>query len=115
MAEATLGLDLGGAHLKVAVVTGGRVAAARQVPCRLWQGLDRLEPAFAAALEGLPAPQRIALTMTGELVDLFADRASGVRALIEAVRTRLPQPELLVWAGAEGLVTPAVADRCPGA
>ena len=38
------GLDIGGAHLKVAQVDrNGRVLACVQVPCALWQGLDRLE------------------------------------------------------------------------
>jgi uncharacterized hydantoinase/oxoprolinase family protein len=48
------GLDVGGAHLKVAQVgRDGRVTAALQVPCALWQGLDRLDAALDAAFRGL--------------------------------------------------------------
>ena len=96
-----LGLDVGGAHLKVAFARDGRILAARQAPCRLWEGLDRLGPAFDAALAGLPPPGRVALTMTGELADLFVDRATGVAALTEAAAARFPGVPLLVWAGRE--------------
>ncbi len=104
-----LGLDLGGAHLKAAFARDGRVLAARQVPCRLWEGLDRLAPAFDVALAGLPPPDRVALTMTGELADLFVDRAAGVAALVEAAAGRFPGGPLLIWAGREGFLPPDAA------
>lgn len=104
-----LGLDVGGAHLKLAQARDGRILAARQIPCRLWEGLDRLGPAFEAGLAGLSPPSRIALTMTGELADLFADRAAGVAALILAVRERFPEASLAVWAGREGFLAPEPA------
>lgn len=108
-----LGLDLGGAHLKAALVVHGRIVAVRQVPCRLWEGLDRLEPAFAAALAGWPQAASVALTMTGELADLFPDRTSGVAALIGAVRKRLPGAPLRIWAGRRGFLEPAAAVAQP--
>lgn len=104
-----LGLDLGGAHLKAALALGGRVVDARQMPCRLWEGLDRLEAALGSAASGLPPTARVALTMTGELADLFADRATGVRALIGAVRSHFSTSDLRVWAGTEGFLDPAAA------
>jgi probable H4MPT-linked C1 transfer pathway protein len=110
-----LGLDVGGAHLKAAFARNGRIVAARQVPCRLWEGLDRLAPAFDKALDGLPAPGRVALTMTGELADLFPDRATGVTELIAAVRDRLPDTLLAVWAGREGFLAPELAMQRPAA
>ena len=39
---AVIGWDVGGAHLKGARVEDGRVVAAVQIACPLWQGLDRL-------------------------------------------------------------------------
>lgn len=110
---AVLGLDLGGAHLKAALVAAGRIVAVHQVPCRLWDGLGRLDEAFAMALAGWPAPGLVALTMTGELADLFADRASGVVALIGAVRARWPDTPLQVWAGRLGFLEPAAAAARP--
>ncbi|MDX6749872.1 hydantoinase/oxoprolinase family protein [Geminicoccaceae bacterium 1502E] len=111
MAEPQLtGLDIGGAHLKVAQLQAdGRVAAALQVPCALWQGLDRLEAALDAALAGLAPVRRAAVTMTGELVDLFPDRASGVRALVAAIERRLPGVERWFWAGERGFLDAAAA------
>ncbi len=110
---AVLGLDLGGAHLKAALVAAGRIVAVRQVPCRLWEGLDRLDQAFVTALAGWPPPGLVALTMTGELADLFADRASGVVALIDTVRGRLPGTPLRVWAGRAGFLGPEAAAARP--
>lgn len=111
--ETCLGLDLGGAHLKAVLVAGGRIVAARQAPCRLWEGLDRLGPAFTEALAGWPEATRVALTMTGELADLFADRASGVAALVDAVGRHLPTPQLQVWAGVRGFLEPGAAMADP--
>ncbi len=45
----TAGYDVGGAHLKVALAEDGRIVAVEQIPCPLWQGLDRLDAAFAEA------------------------------------------------------------------
>ncbi len=102
------GLDLGGAHLKAAQVTeAGRVVAALQLPCALWQGLDRLETALEAVRAQLGPPDLVALTMTGELADLFSDRASGVAGLLDVAERHFV--ELRVLAGRTGLVAPAAA------
>lgn len=78
----TAGLDVGGAHLKVAVVEGAGVRDARQFVCPLWQGLDKLDTALAAASELTARASRVAITMTGELSDLFSDRRTGVETLV---------------------------------
>lgn len=75
------GLDVGGAHLKVALVRDGKPVAVAQHLCPLWQGLDKLGEAFAAAAPMLRQAERFAVTMTGELSDLFDSRAEGVAAL----------------------------------
>lgn len=106
------GLDLGGAHLKAAQADAeGRIVAAIQVPCVLWQGLDRLEAALDEVGRQLAPQTLVALTMTGELVDLFADRASGVERLLDVVAARFP--DLLVLAGTSGLVGLAEARERP--
>ena len=99
----TTGLDVGGAHLKLAQVDGtGRVVAALQVPCRLWQGLEQLDAALDKALARVAVAGRYTVTMTGELADIFPDRATGVRRLVEHLGTRLGPA--LYWAGREGMV-----------
>lgn len=107
-----LGLDLGGAHLKAALLVEGEPRAIREVACRLWEGLDRLEAAFGEALADWPSPERVALTMTGELVDLFPDRRSGVLQLLARARARFPDRPIRVWS-ARGFLDPEAAAAEP--
>lgn len=101
------GLDLGGAHLKAAQATPeGRVVAAVQVPCPLWQGLDRLREVLAEVTARLAPIGAAGITMTGELVDLFPDRASGVVALAGTVAESLPEARPLFWTTGQGFVPP---------
>lgn len=79
----TLGWDIGGAHLKVAVIDQtGTLIAVEQYPCALWRGLDQLTPLLQKVMSHWAPIARHAVTMSGEMVDLFSDRRSGVRALI---------------------------------
>jgi uncharacterized hydantoinase/oxoprolinase family protein len=94
----TAGYDVGGAHLKVALAENGRTIAAAQYACPLWQGLDRLDAAFAQAAPLTARAARHAATMTGELCELFPDRATGVRALVDRLAVLLG-PGTRIWAG----------------
>jgi probable H4MPT-linked C1 transfer pathway protein len=78
---AVLGFDIGGAHLKAARAEDGRVTAAVEIACPLWQGIDRLDPAFAEARQALGDAPQNAVTMTGELCDIFPTREEGVARL----------------------------------
>ncbi len=86
-----IGWDIGGAHLKVASVNAsGKVVLVEQFSTPLWQGLDQLEDAFPKSIEILPDGSKShALTMTAELVDIFKDRESGMKALIELCEKKL--------------------------
>ncbi|MBU1209960.1 MAG: hypothetical protein KJ587_01645 [Alphaproteobacteria bacterium] len=79
----TVGLDVGGAHLKVARLEGGELVDVRQFASPLWQGFDRLGVALGAAMPLLGGAGQVAITMTGELSDLFENRALGVARLSE--------------------------------
>ncbi|PWC37847.1 hydantoinase/oxoprolinase family protein [Azospirillum sp. TSO35-2] len=105
----TLGLDVGGAHLKAAWFSTGELVEVAQEPCPLWQGLDRLEAALAAIVGRHGRVARAAVTMTGELVDLFADRADGVGRILDTLAAALPGVELAVFAGPAGFLDPATA------
>jgi (4-(4-[2-(gamma-L-glutamylamino)ethyl]phenoxymethyl)furan-2-yl)methanamine synthase len=93
-APAVFGWDVGGAHVKVSAASAeGRLADVVQWACPLWQGLPHLERVIDEVLARWPsaaAPNtRHAVTMSGEMVDLFADRAEGVRILVQTLAARL--------------------------
>ncbi|MFP5517282.1 MAG: hydantoinase/oxoprolinase family protein, partial [Alphaproteobacteria bacterium] len=105
----TLGLDVGGAHLKAAWLSDGELIDVVQVSCPLWQGLDRLEVALADVTGRHRPLSDVAVTMTGELVDLFADRADGVGRILDVVAAGLPGVPLEVYAGPAGFLPAADA------
>jgi len=103
-----MGWDIGGAHVKAAKINlAGELVAVVQKPCPLWKGLDQLQRAVQAIL--LELDNGIvchAITMTGELVDLFANRHDGVRQIIGAMSGLLPGNEILIFAGKTGFLQP---------
>lgn len=106
------GWDLGGAHLKASLVSAdGRVERVLQLPCPLWQGLGYLEHGIGEMLERLGPADRHAVTMTGELVDLFASRAEGVAALVDVFAARLGGGEIGFYAGEAGFLPAGEARR----
>jgi uncharacterized hydantoinase/oxoprolinase family protein len=121
-----IGWDIGGAHVKAALLRDGRLEAVSQWPCALWQGLHLLDAVIDDALAD--GPRRInrwcrqpdttkrpsllhqrsdqaccthwrgseeatyphhAVTMTGEMVDLFDSRKEGVTRLVRHLEQRL--------------------------
>lgn len=104
------GWDIGGAHLKVAHLDGdGSIRAVRQVACPLWRGVHELTRAcqligFDVSVTGATH----AVTMTGELCDVFSDRAAGVHGILEAFLAYLgADAEVRVFAGYDGWLSPA--------
>lgn len=106
--EMFVGWDLGGAHLKVACINEtGKVIHAHQLPCPLWQGISFLEKALDEAIKELPfLSNKHALTMTGELVDLFSTHQEGVNQLINTFNKKIPEANTWVYAGKSGFVSP---------
>lgn len=111
-ADVVLGWDIGGAHLKVAAIDGkGRVARVAQLPCPLWQGLEHLDRAISAALAQMPDADVHAVTMTGELTDLFRNRSEGVQSILARFARQVAAARTRVYAGREGFLAPAKAAR----
>lgn len=106
MAIDLIGWDIGGAHLKAAALDGGQLAAALQQPSPLWLGLEHFHSAARAILDEMPpAPGcRHAVTMTGELADLFENREQGVFGLLQAMGEQVPKAALQVFAGPRGFL-----------
>jgi probable H4MPT-linked C1 transfer pathway protein len=111
--EGVIGWDLGGAHVKAALAAGGKLKRVIQIPCRLWQGLAELDAALNQALACLGPAPRHAVTMTGEMADLFENRAAGVTSLVGAMQARLPGAEIRYYAGPCGWLDPQGARRAP--
>ncbi|NKI97876.1 hydantoinase/oxoprolinase family protein [Rhizobacter sp. SG703] len=106
MAEATvIGWDIGGAHVKACLLQRGRVIDVAQWTCPLWQGIEHLERALQSARERWPAAARArhAVTMTGEMVDLFEHREEGVQRIAALLCDAWPEaPPLQFFAGDRG-------------
>lgn len=121
----TVGWDVGGAHLKAALVATDAGASARPVvhdvrqwACPLWQGLPHLQAAMAQARSAWPhafaADTQHAATMSGEMVDLFASRAEGVGRLAAHLAEALG-PRLSLFAAGESAAAGPDGDAAPGA
>lgn len=103
-----IGWDLGGVHVKAALVVGDRVREVVQAPCRLWRGLPALDETFAKLPDWAREPADHAVTMTGELTDCFKDRIDGVAQLSDWADRNL-NGAVRIYAGRSGFVEPAAA------
>ncbi|MDD5461206.1 MAG: hydantoinase/oxoprolinase family protein [Methylococcales bacterium] len=101
-----VGWDIGGAHVKAAVINAqGGVVAVHQQPCPLWKGIEQLRSAVGGILQTLTGENYChAVTMTGELVDLFEHRDDGVKQIIETMTGLLSEQPCLIFAGENGLL-----------
>ncbi|MGA2551185.1 MAG: hydantoinase/oxoprolinase family protein [Burkholderiaceae bacterium] len=104
-----IGWDLGGAHLKAArLEPRGRVTMALQLPCPLWQGIPHLDDAIEKARKALDFNGAWhAVTMTGELADIFSSRTVGVRTLVDRFCQAASPTTTWVYAGPRGFIRPA--------
>lgn len=81
------GWDLGGVNLKLARVMDGRVVSVTQIPCPALAEPRRFDIAVEEALGQIgDSDAGHAVTMTGELSDVFASRYEGVAYLVSLMR-----------------------------
>lgn len=101
-----VGWDIGGAHVKAALVDReGKLRHVIQYPCPLWQGIANLHRAIDAVLQELSLTGCLhALTMTGELVDLFASREEGVAQILDVAGEHFSKERTWVFAGKAGIL-----------
>ncbi len=76
-----LGLDIGGANLKLADGHG----YAESQPFALWRNPDDLGEELRRLIAQAPTCDHLAVTMTGELADCFQSKAEGVQRILDAV------------------------------
>ncbi len=84
-----IGWDIGGAHVKAVLLDENEnVVHVQQMACPLWLGLDQLKTVMLAMLKAMAVESEQvhhAVTMTGELVDLFVNRHEGVIKIAQFV------------------------------
>ncbi len=113
MPQCIVGWDIGGAHIKAAVLdSSDTISNVYQVPCPLWRGIEFLKKAIAEILKKIPEKScSHVITMTGELVDLFENRDQGVAKIIQVMQDSITGSELKVYAGLEGFLAPGQINR----
>lgn len=105
-----IGWDVGGANLKaVALNAEGEVLQAVQIPCALWKDLDQLQNAVKSVhsiFEFSTMNIDHIITMTGELVDFFPNRHTGVIAIADLLNRLLSpnRPNIQFYAANQGFV-----------
>lgn len=109
-----IGLDVGGANTKAAVVHDDGVIRTISEPFEVWRAPEALGAAIgsvvgALELEGAP----VALTTTAELVDVFASKREGVLYVLDACEQALPGHRLGVFTTAGQLVDLYAARAAP--
>lgn len=77
-----LGIDVGGANLKLADGEG----LAHSEPFPLWLRYQELAEALIALIKRAPGADGIAATMTGELCDCYDTKADGVRHIVNSLQ-----------------------------
>lgn len=126
MSGTVVGLDVGGANLKYALVRDGadgpeaRLVGSGLLPFALWEAPERLEARLGevrerlgSELRGADGGPRVALVMTGELVDAFATRAEGVRHIVDAADAAFPDAVLRLLGLDGAWLAPGDARRAP--
>ncbi len=94
-----IGWDLGGANIKLAHLENGRVLDVAQIPCPVLQDRTKFDAALAEAFKHVAAPALHAVTMTGELSDVFSDRQDGVHYLVSLMVAGAAGTPLVFYGG----------------
>jgi probable H4MPT-linked C1 transfer pathway protein len=109
-----IGLDVGGANTKAAVVEGEGPPRTVSEPFELWRQPAELGGAIASVVGRLGLESAaVALTTTAELVDVFASKREGVLSVLDAAEQALPGRRLRVMTTDGELVALAQARAAP--
>ena len=93
MKSSWIGIDIGGANIKIAC--HGKPAI--RIPFKLWQQPQQLAPTLLQTLSALDRIDRLAVTMTGELADCFTDKRHGVEFICDAVEEHFSHTQPLYY------------------
>jgi (4-(4-[2-(gamma-L-glutamylamino)ethyl]phenoxymethyl)furan-2-yl)methanamine synthase len=102
---AVIGLDVGGANTKAAVVDDQQRLRMVSEPYEVWRAPEAMAEVIADVVGRLELDRApVDLTTTAELVDVFASKREGVLYVLEAARRALPGRRLRVMTTAGVLV-----------
>jgi probable H4MPT-linked C1 transfer pathway protein len=104
-----LGIDIGGANIKLA--DGQGFADVR--PFALWKEPQRLAFELRTCIAHAPDCDHLAVTMTAELADCFANKAEGVKFLLQALADASDRRHTRVYLRTGVFVAPQVAIARP--
>lgn len=104
-----IGLDIGGANLKLAHSDGRCLSR----PFPLWKQPDLLPDVLEQLLRELPPADTLAITMTGELADCFATKREGVRHILSSIQSVADNREVRVWCTSGEFLDPDFACEYP--
>src|SRR5262245_52335278 len=107
MPPSVLGLDVGGANLKMAHARGLALSSS----FALWKQREDLAAALSRLRRHAPSHDRFAVTMTGELCDCFATKCEGVAFILDAVEEVAGRVPVIVWTTKGEFTDPATARR----
>ena len=100
-----LGIDVGGANLKISDGAGFALSRA----FALWKQPQELPAVMRRLVADAPACGGLAVTMTGELADCFATKAEGVRFILYAVCSAAALRKICVYLTDGRFVPPRLA------
>lgn len=104
-----IGLDIGGANIKVAHVDG----RCMQTSFPLWKSPEKLASKLKELLAEFPTVELLAITMTGELADCFRTKREGVEQILASVESAAGESEIAVWQTGSEFVDPPTARMIP--
>jgi (4-(4-[2-(gamma-L-glutamylamino)ethyl]phenoxymethyl)furan-2-yl)methanamine synthase len=111
-----IGIDIGGANLKLADSHGHCVSTS----FAMWTEHERLGSAIVQLIQSFenqfnsPTPlTQLAVTMTGELADCFATRREGVASILQQVAVAVPESQTLVYSVGGQWLSPQAARLAP--
>jgi probable H4MPT-linked C1 transfer pathway protein len=104
-----LGLDIGGANVKVANAAGQAVLR----PFELWKNPGGLTKILRQVIGAFTRPDLLAVTMTGELCDCFETKREGVLSILDSLTEAAGSTPMLVWRNDGRFVDLATARKDP--
>ncbi|QVL32827.1 hypothetical protein KIH39_02590 [Telmatocola sphagniphila] len=96
-----LGLDIGGANIKIAHSKG----RAFTLPFALWKSPKKLHKLLKKAARQMPKYDLVGICMTGESCDCYSTKQEGVNRILDEVLKIFPEEELQIWQVDQGFQT----------